>query len=237
MDEAEYRDYLKKIRKQTPKQIDKHVARMHEYEEFLKKKFGKNADDATLEELFEYMKKFESEKDEVFLQYQYSIYQYYRSSFYQYLADELHKLKCERTGQERYIFEIKKFQGVDKTKIKKLTEIGLITIEDVHKVTKTAKKREDLADKTNLPRDWILKITKLCDLARIAGLKGTRTLLYYDAGVDTLEKIAKWDPVKLREHFIKFCESTNYQGAKPPTQKECNNHVKIAQSLPKIIEF
>ena len=237
MDEAEYRDYLKKIKKQTKEQIDEHVGRVQQYEQFMKDNYGKNADESTVEELMNYMKKLDEEEDDVFRKYFYSIYQYYRCTFNQYLSDELNKLYCTRTGQDRRIFKIKKFKGLEKSNIKKLNELGIINIEDVHEKTRTAKMREELASKTNLPIDWILKITKLSDLARIAGLKVTRSLLYYDAGVDTLEKIATWDPVKLREHFIKFYNSTNYQGAKPPTQKECNNHVKVAKSLPKIIEY
>jgi hypothetical protein len=237
MDETEYRDYMKKIRKQTPEQIEKHVARIKDFEKFLNEKFKKNTDTASLEEMIHYMEKFETKEDEVFLEHQFSIYQYYRSMYNQYFSDELHKLMCERTGQERYIFEIKKFKGVDKDNIKKLIEHGIINIEDVHEATKSAKRRKELAAKTKLPEEWILKLSKLSDLARIAGLKGTRSLLYYDAGVETLEEIATWDPVQLREHFIDFYEITNYQGAKPPTQKECNNHVRIAKSLPNIIEF
>jgi hypothetical protein len=237
LDEKEYRDYMKKIRKQSPEQIDEHITRMSKFEQFLEKNYGKNADDASLEELFSYIKIFDNESDEIYKLHNYSIYNYYRCMFNQYFSDELEKYYCERTGQERRIFQIKKFKGVNKTNLKKLSEFGLITIEDIHKATDTQEKRNALASQTNIQPDWILKITKLCDLARIAGLKGTRSVLYYDAGVDTLEKIATWDPVKLREHFIEFCETTNYQGAKPPTQKECDNHVKIAKQLPKIIEF
>ncbi|NHK31561.1 MAG: DUF4332 domain-containing protein [Asgard group archaeon] len=237
MDEKEYRDYMKKIRKKTPEQIEENVERVLLFEQFLEKNYGKNADDVSLDELIGYIKTFDNKSDEIYKQHHYSIYNYYRCMFNQYLSDELYKFFCERMNQERRIFKIKKFQGIDKNKLKKLNEFGLITIEDIHENTNTNKKREELAYRTNISMDWIMKITKLCDIARIAGLKGTRSVLYYDAGVDTIEKIVTWDPIKLREHFIKFCESTNYQGAKPPTQKECNNHVKIAKQLPKIIEF
>jgi len=101
----------------------------------------------------------------------------------------------------------------------------------------TPKKREKLASETNIPLETIEEYVKLSDLARIAGLKGTRSRLYYDAGVDSLEKIAKWEPKDLRNHFIKFSTSTNYKGAKPPTPKKCQNHVKIVKQLPKILEI
>ncbi|NHJ46853.1 MAG: DUF4332 domain-containing protein [Asgard group archaeon] len=237
MDEKEYRSYMKKIRKQSPEQIDKHVERVSQYETFLEGNYGKNTDDASLDELLNYMKKFDEVSDEEYTQHHYSIYNYYRCMFNQYLADELYKLYCGRTGEERRIFAIKKFQGIEKEHIKKLNDIGIVTIEDIHEATNTHEKREDLSSKTQISLDWILKIAKLSDLARIGGLKGTRSVLYYAAGVETIEKIATWDPVELRNHLIEFYESTNYQGAKPPTQKECNNHVKIANHLPKIIEY
>jgi hypothetical protein len=237
LDEKEYRDYMKKIRKQSPEQIEEHIARMVKFEQFLEKNYNKNADNTDLDKLMSYIKTFDKESDEIYKQHHYSVYNYYRCMFNQYFADELEKFYCERMGQERYIFQIKKFKGVNKANLKKLSEFGLITIEDVHNVADTPKKRKELADQTNLPLDWILKITKLCNLARIGGLKGTRSVMYYDAGIDTFEKLASWDPIKLREHLIEFYESTNYQGAKPPTQKECSNHVKIAKQLPNIIEF
>jgi hypothetical protein len=121
--------------------------------------------------------------------------------------------------------------------LKKLKLQGIENIEQMMENASTPNKREKLASETDIPLERIDEYVKLSDLARIAGLKGTRSRLYYDAGIDSLEKIAKWEPRDLRKHFTEFCSSTNYKGAKPPTPKECQNHVKIAKQLPKILEI
>jgi len=77
---------------------------------------------------------------------------------------------------------------------------------------------------------------KLSDLARITGVKGIRARLYYDAGVDTVEKMAKWDAEKLREMLVSFVERTRFDGI-APLPKEAEFTVKTAKKLPKVVEY
>ncbi len=54
----------------------------------------------------------------------------------------------------------------------------------------TEEKRVALAKQLGIPAQDILELVKLSDLARLPRVKGIRARLYYDAGVDNVEKMA-----------------------------------------------
>jgi hypothetical protein len=60
--------------------------------------------------------------------------------------------------------------------------------------------------------------------------------LYYDAGVDTVEKMAKWDPEKLRAYLEDYVKKTGFNGI-PPLPKEALHTVETAKKLPKIVQY
>jgi hypothetical protein len=101
---------------------------------------------------------------------------------------------------------------------------------------KTPKKRQELSTRTGMPPEAILELVKLSDLTRIFGVKSIRARLYYDAGVDTLDKMAKWDPDILRAKLIEFVQKTGFNGI-APLPKEAEFTVKEAKKLPRIIEY
>lgn len=76
---------------------------------------------------------------------------------------------------------------------------------------------------------------QLSDLARLPGVKGIRARLYYEAGVNSLEKMARWEPEALRTMVTTYVERTGFAGA-PPLPKEVSSTVANAQKLPKVIE-
>ena len=101
---------------------------------------------------------------------------------------------------------------------------------------RTPQDRLALVEKTGVPLDVILEYVKLSDLARVPGTKGIRARLYHDAGVDTLEKMAGWDPVELRAMVISFVEQTGFDGI-APLPKEAASAVATAKRLPKLVEY
>ena len=104
------------------------------------------------------------------------------------------------------------------------------------KVGRTKSGRKELSEKTGIPLDAILEFVKLSDLARVPGIKSIRARLYYDAGIDSVEKMASWDPKELREMLIEFVERTQFDGI-APLPKEAEFSVKKAKELPKIVEY
>jgi hypothetical protein len=65
-------------------------------------------------------------------------------------------------------------------------------------------------------------------------VKGIRARLYYDAGIDSVEKMADWEPEALRIMVTKYVEQTGFNGM-PPLPKEVSSTIANAKKLPKII--
>jgi len=101
---------------------------------------------------------------------------------------------------------------------------------------KTRIGRQKLSDKTGIPAEAILEFVKLSDLSRIEGVKNIRARLYYDAGIDTVEKMAKWNPEKLRTYLVEFVKTTGFKGI-APLPKETEHTVETAKKLPKFVEY
>jgi hypothetical protein len=76
----------------------------------------------------------------------------------------------------------------------------------------------------------------LSDLARIGVVRSVRARLCYDAGIDTVEKFAKRDPVELRGYLMQLVERTGFHGM-APLPKEGRDAVEDARQLPKIVEY
>jgi hypothetical protein len=96
--------------------------------------------------------------------------------------------------------------------------------------------RERISRQTGAPEYTILEFVKLSDLARIPGVKGVRARLYYDAGLDTVEKIAAMELDELRERIITYVEETGFEGV-PKLPTEAKYTVEKARELPNIVEY
>ena len=146
------------------------------------------------------------------------------------------ELREERTKQGRVPFQIKKFRGVNQCHAEKLSAIGIKTVDQMLEAGRTKIKRQNLSEETGIPLDAILEFVKLSDLSRIGAVKSIRARLYYDAGIDTPEKMAQWDPKKLRTYLIEFVEKTGFEGI-ATLPKEAEYTVAQAKKLPKIVEY
>jgi predicted flap endonuclease-1-like 5' DNA nuclease len=137
---------------------------------------------------------------------------------------------------KRKPFPLKGFRGVDPKQAEKLASAGVKDVKQMLEAGRTSAGRQELATKTGVPLEAILELVKLSDLARLSGVKGIRARLYYDAGVDTLTKMAQWDPTELRQMLIDFVERTGFDGI-APLPKEARTAVVSAKRLPNIVEF
>lgn len=133
-------------------------------------------------------------------------------------------------------FELRKFRGVNPDYAERLASIGIKNTQQMLKFGKTNADRRKLSSKASVPEEAILEFVKLSDLSRIEGVKNVRARLYYDAGVDTVERMATWDPEKLCAHLIEFVKRTGFSGI-APLPKEAKNSVETAKKLPRIMEY
>jgi hypothetical protein len=147
------------------------------------------------------------------------------------LAGTMRAQRIKRTP-----FPLIKFRGVHPEYVDRLASEGIGNVTQMLEAGRTPKGRQTLEEKTGVPQEAILEYVKLSDLARISGTKGIRARLYYDAGVDTLEVLARWDPVGLRAMLIDFVELTGFDGI-APLPKEAASAVATAKRLPKVVEY
>lgn len=133
-------------------------------------------------------------------------------------------------------YKLKDFRGVRTEFVEKLVSRGIKTAEQMLDAGKTKTGREKLAEETGVPAEYILELVKLSNLARIPGVKQIRARLYYNAGLDTLDKIAERDPEEMREMLKEFIERSNFDGI-APLPKEAVMTVTLARHLPKIVEY
>ena len=127
-------------------------------------------------------------------------------------------------------YKLKDFRGIRTEFVEKLALKGITTAKQMLDAGKTKTGRETLANETGVPDYYILELVKLSNLARIPGVKRVRARLYYDAGLDTLEKMAEWDPQEMRGMLKEFIEKNNFDGV-PPLPKEAVMAVTLARHL------
>jgi hypothetical protein len=133
-------------------------------------------------------------------------------------------------------YKFKHFQGINRKDIEKLNRNGIKTAAQILEIGSTKEGRHKLSKLTNIPVDSILELVKPSDPARIPGAKKVRARLYYEAGFDTLAKMAICDPEKLIKISAEFIKKTGFKGI-PPTPKEAEHTVTLAKYLKKYVEY
>jgi len=139
------------------------------------------------------------------------------------------------TAKRQNPFRLREFRGVNPVHIERLEARGIKRAEQMLAAGCTKKQRVILAKEAGVPEEDIFELVKLSDLARLPGVKGIRARLYYDAGVDSIEKMAIWEPEALRLMVTAFAERTGFDGI-PPLPKEVSSTVATARKLPKVVE-
>ncbi|MGD8245148.1 MAG: DUF4332 domain-containing protein [Anaerolineae bacterium] len=205
-----------------------------EFSRYLEDRFGKGLDEATPEDLEAFVAAVEREPKACAKGHLWGIRYYYEYVPNEEMRQLAGVLREERI--ERRPFALKDFRGVDPETVEKLGAAGIRNVKQMLEAARTRAGRAGLAEETGLPVEVILELVKLAGLARIPGIKGIRARLYHDAGVDTIDKMAAWDPEDLREMVAEFVERTGFDGI-APLPAEARFSVARARSLPKIVEY
>jgi hypothetical protein len=140
------------------------------------------------------------------------------------------------TEKKRNPFKLRDFRGVDPGFVSKLEAQHIKNAEQMLVAGRTRRQREEISRETGIPGNVLLELVKLSDLARLPGVKGIRARLYYDAGIDSVEKMANWEPEPLRMIVTEYVKQTGFKGI-PPLPKEVSSTVANARKLPKVVEF
>jgi len=234
MQEAEeFRKFLRKKGKKNHV-IDGLIRRCVIFEEFMHKRSKRSMDAASKEDILAFVNSIKDQKPDL-NNYLRALSSYYRFTSKPELNVLTSKLREQRMSSARKPHSLKDFRGVNPEYVNRLASSGIKNAEQILQAGKTRDDRQRLSEKTRVPAEAILEFVKLADLSRIEGVKGIRARLYYDAGVDTVEKMAKWNPEELRVHVAEFVEKSGFTGI-APLPKEVEHTVESATKLPKIIE-
>jgi predicted flap endonuclease-1-like 5' DNA nuclease len=229
LDEEGFRRYLKKTGK-SERKIEFDIRNVKEFEEYLLKHKGKKLEEAASEDLKDFVNWAEETGTKIWLWVFNRYYSYKQDDAMFCATNELIGIQSVKKAK------LKDFLGVNLQHVQALKAEGIVTVEQMLDAGKTREGREELEKKTGVPPDSILELVKLSNLARIIGLKKKRARLFYDAGLDTLDKIAEWDSEEMRQMLIEFVDRTGFDGS-ASTPSEAAFSVRLAKYLPRIVEY
>jgi hypothetical protein len=131
---------------------------------------------------------------------------------------------------------LKDMLEVDEENAEKLVSLGIKHSKHLFERAQTKEDREALSAESGVPYPALLELVKLSDLARIRGLGSTFVRLYYEAGADTIETLAQWDPHELFKAVHKINAEKEITETVPPLKDDVQ-YVAMAKDLPKVIEY
>jgi len=233
LNEEKFRKYMNQLKKPDAS-ISSYINRVRTFESYLMEQNPpKGLDEATSEDIEDFAMVWGREKGLNTYQYLWGV-QYY----YLYIGDiMLHNTSDEiKEWVQLEKYKLRDFQDVDKEHVKKLGATGIRTAKQLLERGRTPTERAELERKSGVPAEYILELVKLSNLARIGGLKKKRARLFYDAGFDTLDKIARKEPDELIEELSQHIETTGFDG-RASSQSEAEHTVTMAKFLRRILEF
>ncbi len=235
MDEKGLAQFLKKDGRSESVQR-RCVAYAKEFEAFLKKQRKiKSLDDAKPADLVAFTQWDGRPSKPPVKLYLWGIRFYYKFTGNKTMAKAAGEFREGKVKKTRKVFPLKDFRGISQKHAARLAEEGIRNVEDMLKAGAKKKDRKALAKKTGLPEKAILEFVKLSDLARIPGVKNIRARLYYDAGIDSIKKMARQDPHEMREMLVKWVAKTGFDGI-APLPKEAESTVETAKKLKVVVE-
>ncbi|MFX0173160.1 MAG: DUF4332 domain-containing protein [Candidatus Hodarchaeota archaeon] len=128
------------------------------------------------------------------------------------------------------------FEDINKEYVTMLRSIGIRTAKEMLEQGRTPAERTELTTRFGVSLDYILKLVKLSNLARIGGLKKKPARLFYDAGLDTLDKIANLNVKDLTEKISEFVKKTDFKG-RACSLSEAEHTISMAKFLNRIVEY
>ena len=232
MDEDGFFSYMKE-RRNPPDKIKSYTNRVRRFEKYLAEHvLGKSIKDLAIGDLKRYVEWCEANNINPY-QELFGIREYYW-----FLRNETLSYSCNQVMQMIQLekFKLKDFMTTNQEYAKKLATVGIKTASQILEAGKTGKEREEIARKSGVPVDEILKFVKLANLARCPGHMKKRACLYYEAGLDTFDKIAKQNPEAMIEFLDDFIKRTGFDGS-APTLADATSSVENSKRIPRIIQF
>jgi predicted flap endonuclease-1-like 5' DNA nuclease len=133
-------------------------------------------------------------------------------------------------------YKIEDLEGVGPVLGEKFRSAGVNNTDTLLAHSKTKKQRKELAEKTGISEDKVLKFANMVDLYRIKGIGSEFSELLEAAGVDTVPELAQ----RNAENLTKKMEEVNLEKKlvrRTPSLKEVEGWVAQAKALPRALEY
>lgn len=127
-------------------------------------------------------------------------------------------------------------EGIGEAYAAKLANAGLKTTEALLQTGATPKGREELAAKTGISENLILRWVNLVDLWRIKGIGEEYSDLLEAAGVDTVPELAQRNPTNLYTKLVET-NKTERRVRRIPTESQVKDWVEQAKALGRTVTY
>jgi hypothetical protein len=129
-----------------------------------------------------------------------------------------------------------KFPGVDSRYTERLAAVGIKHSKHLFERTKSKRDRAELAALADVPGDALSELVKLSDLVRAPYVGPVYARILYEAGADTLEKLAKSAPDTLLTRMIAVNEEQQITKAAMPNE-DLGPWLETVKLIPKVVEY
>ena len=233
MDEKAFAAFLKKKGKKT-NVIERNIRLVNTFSGYLKKKFNKSLVDCSPDDIKQYIAALEAQKKSPKGPL-YVLMNYFKFTGNKELLKCAATLRQTRTEKSRSVFLLKNFMDVDQEYVNVLANAGIKNVDDMLKAGNTKAKRKKLSRELNIPENAILELVKLSDITRLGYVKTKLTRLFYNAGLDSPQKIAAFESDELYAFFVKFVKESGWDGM-VPNPKDLVGNVASARKLDKVVQ-
>jgi hypothetical protein len=132
---------------------------------------------------------------------------------------------------------LKRLPGIAPEAIEGLAAVGFKDTRQLFERAQTHQDREKLVGLAGVTDDELLALVKLSDLARAPYVGPVFARLFYEAGADTLEKLANSRPEELAMRILATNEDQRLTRASLPTAEHMVSWLEIVRMIPRTIEY
>lgn len=133
-------------------------------------------------------------------------------------------------------YKIEEIEGVGEVYGQKLRDIGIATTEALLEAGRTPAGRKDLAAKSGISSDLLLKWINRADLKRVKGIGTQYSDLLEHSGVDTVPELAQRNAANLHAKMAEVNDAKSLV-RQLPTLANVEDWIAQSKSLPRAIEY
>ena len=127
-------------------------------------------------------------------------------------------------------------EGIGESYARQLADAGLTTTQALLEAGATPQGRSEIAEKTGIREDLILRWVNEADLFRIKGVGEEYADLLEAAGVDTVPELAQRNPTNLHGTLVEVNDEKQLV-RRPPSASDVASWVQQAKELPRVITY